>query len=102
MSNLFLIAHKVRGEVTIDVALRCDDMGTPSDPSPWWILQSGGYRAYPFWSMPLGELQIPPMPEDLRDLFEVTEPTPGRPVNSGRRTGASVRRPSLSEALDMF
>jgi hypothetical protein len=87
------------------VAVRLPD-GTPSDPGPWWILQSGGYRAYPFWSMPLGDIQIPPMPEDLRDLFEVTVagavPTTRRET-SGRRGGASPRRPpSIDEALDLF
>jgi hypothetical protein len=52
----FLIAHKVRGETAFDIAIRCDDMGTPSDPGPWWIIPTSGHRAYPYWQAPLSEL----------------------------------------------
>lgn len=50
---MYLIAHKVRGQPGFDVAIRCDDMGTPSDPGPWWIIPTSGHRAYPimFWTL---------------------------------------------------
>jgi hypothetical protein len=72
MTELFLIAHKVRGEPAFDVAVRqtcavcykdepldddrlgstpasgchaCDDLGY------WWIIPTSGHRAYPYWHM---------------------------------------------------
>lgn len=57
MSDLYLIAHKVRGEPAFDVAERmecpectaqgcteCDQLGY------WWIIPTSGHRAYPFWN----------------------------------------------------
>lgn len=49
MNDLYLIAHKVRGEPAFDIAIHCDDMGTEDDPGPWWIIPTSGHRAYPFW-----------------------------------------------------
>lgn len=43
----YLILHKVRGLPAFDIAERNDDMGTPSDPGPWWIIPTSGHRAYP-------------------------------------------------------
>ena len=56
MSEPFLILHKVRGSPAFDIATRCDDMGTPSDPSPWWIIPTSGHRAYPWFTAPLNQL----------------------------------------------
>lgn len=44
----YLIAHLVRGVPAFDIATRCDDMGTKSDPGPWWIIPTSGHRAYPY------------------------------------------------------
>lgn len=55
--SLFLIAHKVRGEAAFDIAQRCDDMGTPDDPGPWWIIPTSGHRAYPYWHEPLQTIE---------------------------------------------
>lgn len=52
-NELFLIAHKVRGQLAFDVAERHPDMGTTSDPAPWWIIPTSGHRAYPFWHVPI-------------------------------------------------
>jgi len=60
MSDLFLIAHKVRSEPAFDIASRmacpecigegcgegcaeCDGFGY------WWIIPTSGHRAYPWW-----------------------------------------------------
>lgn len=78
MTELFLIAHRVRGEPAFDIAERmecpecnghgdrdvvdghtipcteCDSLGY------WWIVGTSGHRAYPYWSielMSLGEDQ---------------------------------------------
>lgn len=53
---LFLILHKVRGEPAFDIAERCDEMGTASDPGPWWIIPTSGHRAYPFRWWGLGSM----------------------------------------------
>lgn len=79
--NLYLIAHKVRGEPAFDIAMCCEDMGTATDPGPWWISATWGWRAYPFWTQKLDieaggmgtcyfDWDIPPMPEDATDIFE--------------------------------
>jgi hypothetical protein len=44
MTELFLIAHKVRGEPAFDVAERLqigEELG--------WIIPTSGHRAYPYW-----------------------------------------------------
>jgi hypothetical protein len=60
MSNLFLIAHKVRGEPAFDIAaqMECPECGG-GDPDEeqgcaecdhhgyWWIIPTSGHRAYP-------------------------------------------------------
>jgi len=43
MTDFHLIAHKVRGELAFDVAIR---MEMPD--GPWWIIPTSGHRAYPF------------------------------------------------------
>lgn len=55
---LFLIAHKVRGQLAFDVALQLtfDDgtpFGTPSDPGPWWLVPTSGHRAWPLSAVAL-------------------------------------------------
>jgi len=69
VSELYLIAHSVRGEAAFDVALQmdcpccvtsdyysregcleCDSLGY------WWIIPTSGHRAYPYWTSELGEL----------------------------------------------
>lgn len=68
MTELYLIAHRCRGEATFDVAERMpcpkcagypfggypEDLDGPGciecdNEGFWWILSTCGYRAYPFW-----------------------------------------------------
>lgn len=53
--NLYLILHKVRGKPAFDVAERCEDLGTETDPGPWWIIPTSGHRAFPciHWELSL-------------------------------------------------
>ena len=73
--ELYLILHKVRGEPAFDIAIRCDDMGTESDPGPWWIISTSGWRAYPFDQISLHNVsaewivECPPIPADWPDHF---------------------------------
>lgn len=60
MPELYLIAHKVRDELALDVAIRCDDMGTSTDPGPWWIIPTSGHRARPFWEYKVDDLYCHP------------------------------------------
>lgn len=98
MTDLYLIAHKVRNEPAFDVAQRmtcpdcdghsaqscidgpifcseCDDLGY------WWIVPTSGHRAYPFNVAALSEdsmLILEVMPEDLPDHYTTAyrpEPT---------------------------
>lgn len=74
MTELYLIAHKVRNEPAFDVATRiecsicggqgyeinncdlevtcheCDSLGY------WWIIPTSGHRAYPWWNAPIVEV----------------------------------------------
>ena len=76
MSDLYLIAHKVRGKPAFDIAehmtcpccsthdeitnewvepkgcAQCDDQGH------WWIIPTSGHRAFPFWSETLYEFSF--------------------------------------------
>lgn len=84
---LFLIAHKVRGELAFDVASQIAD-GTLTDPGPWWIIPTSGHRAYPFWSTPLLALNVPllAVPGDLRDHYAARDDLARRASSSPKAT----------------
>lgn len=94
MTDLYLIAHKVRGEAAFDIAERfaCSvcDIGAPAGPGceacgftgSWWIVSTSGNRAYPYWKELLctkrsadGYLifmklqHVPPPPPNLPDHY---------------------------------
>jgi hypothetical protein len=92
MSDLYLIAHKVRGEPAFDIATRikcpecnnrydrifscfeCDCLGY------WWIIPTSGHRAYPYFDVQLNEkwMQVlTEMPADLPDHYQ-TRAEPSR------------------------
>ena len=84
MSEPYLIVHVVRSEPAFDIAIRCDDMGTESDPAPWWIIPTSGHRAYPYWYRELKPLSslfianyghLPLCPPDWPDHYS-TLPAP--------------------------
>lgn len=60
MSELYLIAHKVRGEPAFDIAIQLDTEGTSTDPAPWWIIPTSGHRARPYWHYKLEDLYSGP------------------------------------------
>ena len=108
MSELYLIAHRVRGQPAFDVATRmecplctqedddipgcyeCDDFGY------WWIIPTSGHRAYPYFS------------EELRLLIDwemarihgrvVGEMPPSLPDHYPTRATPTI---SLAEALGL-
>lgn len=100
---LYLIAHKVRGTAAFDVAERCDEMGTPSDPGPWWIIPTSGRRAYPYFDWPLEQIVDADcgqgyfafwsrsMPDSLPDHYAVNKEPPKAPES----TEALMRRLKL-------
>ncbi|SRR6266702_7332524 len=64
MTDLYLIAHKVRGEPAFDIAeqmecplchgngcFECNDCGY------WWIVPTSGHRAYPFDDYPFDAIE---------------------------------------------
>lgn len=77
-SELWLIAHKVRGEPAFDIATRfkcpiCEPIRQGLDPEErgsihcdecdegqyWWVIPTSGHRAYPFWiaEIPIGHIE---------------------------------------------
>ena len=79
----FLIAHVVHGVPEFAIAERLEE-GTPSDPGPWWITTTGGWRVRPYWTWPLNELFIkscdslcslflPDAPDGWPDFFKKEE-----------------------------
>lgn len=88
MTDLYLIAHKVRGEPAFDVALRMDCPECESGCAEcnqlghWWIIPTSGHRAYPYYSVDLDLLgeeynhAIRPgeMPANLPDHYPVNKP----------------------------
>ncbi len=70
MDDLYLIAHKVRGEPALDIAIRLEGSGTESDPGPWWIVSTSGHRAYPYWWAPLTEI-LDDGASEVRDQLKV-------------------------------
>jgi hypothetical protein len=61
MTELYLVAHKVRGEPAFDIATRlecpeCEGTGPEHGSCVeceslgyWWIVPTSGHRAYPWW-----------------------------------------------------
>ena len=100
MTDLYLIAHKVRGEPAFDIActldcphcqplgsevmsencIECDGIGY------WWIIPTSGHRAYPWWHCELTyspdgyeerlDCCVPPMPLDHPDHYHLDQPRP--------------------------
>ena len=71
--QLYLIAHKVRGEPAFDIAHQLqigEEVG--------WIVPTSGHRAYPYYEWPLNELWadrkyipiLPDCPPDWPDHYE--------------------------------
>lgn len=89
MSELWLIAHKCRGEPAFDVATRiecpeCGGEGEARRAAPsggcvecdgkgyWYIIPTSGHRAYPYWEDVIEPDWIgraPDIPESLPDHY---------------------------------
>jgi hypothetical protein len=57
----YLIAHKVRGELAFDVAIKMP-MSIGGHTENWWLIPTSGHRAYPYryWAL-----------EDLLDTSDI-------------------------------
>lgn len=86
MTDLYLIAHRVRGEPAFDIACMLDILDEDGDPI--WIIPTSGHRAYPYWYCELIDDGVtiglewvdrpaspPPMPPDLQDHYHLDQPT---------------------------
>lgn len=94
-NDLYLIAHKVRGEPSLDVAQRIDCPTCNSDGSAlnedgefytggchecdtrgyWWIIPTSGHRAYPYaWEDLYAPASFHDMPTDWPDHYIQNEP----------------------------
>ena len=83
MTDLYLIAHKVRGARAFDIAAPmecplCDGGADPmciecNEMGYWWIVPTSGHRAYPFWGRKLGDLfeyeSVGQPPDNLPDHY---------------------------------
>ncbi len=142
MSELFLIAHKVRGQPAFDVAQRmecpiCHGVGcaglhledTYEGPpcgecdgeGMWWIIPTSGHRAYPYWDVPLADIDDrheldltgeasryydgfvgmtcttwapPPMPEGWPDHFSCNNPQTKRTLGATILETLGLRKPA--------
>ena len=68
MTELFLIAHKVRGEPAFDIAERMPELDEGDELG--WIIPTSGHRAHPYWSQHLNQLgavkdDVPDLPLDM-------------------------------------
>lgn len=115
MTDLFLIAHKVRGKVAWDVAermtcVKCSGVYIDEvegkfkcdacDEGVWWILSTVGHRAYPFLVVALAELRLPDEnhllleqtpPEGLRDFYSIHD----------RQVAAKPAKPQYNDNLTL-
>jgi uncharacterized protein involved in type VI secretion and phage assembly len=93
MTQLYLIAHKVRGEPAFDVAIKLQ-IGSEEG----WIIPTSGHRAYPYWhdELVMEDAETGAMPPELRDHYEVTpEPVAVRPTRPARP------KPTLDDLLSL-
>ena len=114
MSELYLIAHRVRGQPAFDVATRmecplctqedgdipgcyeCDDLGY------WWIIPTSGHRAHPYWSKSIAHVSREATfcyCEPGEDPFVMIDPMPlSLPDHYPTRSTPTI---SLAEALGL-
>ena len=94
---MYLIAHKVRGEIAFDVAIILAE--PDSEGEAIWIVSTSGHRAYPFWHEPLALPDLPPMPADLPDHYTpsptLCAPAPPAPEISLADLGLARPAPTL-------
>lgn len=62
MSELYLIAHKVRGQPAFDIAERMSELDEGDELG--WIIPTSGHRAHPYWYEALPDL-IPQIWDDV-------------------------------------
>ena len=76
MTELYLIAHKVRGEPAFDIAIKME----MEDGEEWWIIPTSGHRAYPYWSQPMSKIipDCPSMPASTPDHYEASPAPKGQ------------------------
>src|SRR5262249_38235390 len=91
MEELFLIAHKVRGEIAYDVAQRW----LLSNGEPLWLVPTSGHRAYPLRWMRLDQsLAVECSAEELAGVPDHYSPKQSLVA----RLLARLRRPKLAVA----
>ena len=86
----YLVAHKCRGELVFDVAIKT---GMVLSDGEVWIMPTTGHRVYPFWGVKINSLflrdvvrdgyerlmdAVPEIPEGHRDHYAVND-TPFKP-----------------------
>ena len=79
MSELYLIAHKVRGQPAFDIAERMPELDEGDELG--WIIPTSGHRAHPYWKVRLDQHEryaIPDCPPSWPDHY----PTAAEPRNS--------------------
>lgn len=104
MTDLYLIAHKVRNEPAFDIAIMLDVLDEDSDPI--WIIPTSGHRAYPWWWSSLSGLSLidsephntldgtiesycGTMPPDLQDHYHLEQ------------TVSTAKQPTLLSRLNL-
>jgi len=90
--QLYLIAHKVRGQPAFDIAIQM-----MMEDGPWWIIPTSGHRAYPYAWRKLHDWEVDAaMPASLPDHY----PTPSRserPQARADRTSGQLPTPRLED-----
>lgn len=98
MPDLYLIAHRVRGELAFDIAIMLDALDEDGDPI--WIIPTSGHRAYPYWYAELDGLgrhsdygfdpdQCPVMPDGHQDHYHLEQ------------TVSTAKQPTLLSRLNL-
>ena len=105
--QLYLIAHKVRGELAFDIAHQLtigDEEG--------WIIPTSGHRAHPYWWLPLETLHEEGSPYSVVDTFNAyyfdpdvvpdhyeTVADKGRGLVTGLSALLGIKRPTITRRL---
>lgn len=104
MSELYLIAHKVRGQPAFDIAHQIE-----VEDEVWWIIPTSGHRAYPYWHKELCKIMVAPeivlnaLPPDLEDHYTVrADPSAPRPTGSSLLAALGLgapKRPTVARRI---
>lgn len=99
MTDLYLIAHRVRGEPAFDIAIMLDALDEDGDVV--WLIPTSGHRAYPWWYIELGAGVYTTRELTVFDLCPSMPPSHPDHYACNDRSTTTTKQPTLLSRLNL-